>query len=100
MEAKIIAANGRPLRSTYENILGACDCSAKEARVLEDPNMAEFPTLNTAIMITAFITLGSIVEPALSTAMTNGLAVAPTELSPPRRRRSLKGTRRLTKRSD
>lgn len=81
-EEKMIATSGRPDRSMYPRILGACPRSARAARVREEPYTAELPTLNTAIRITTFIIDGTASIPALRTAITNGEALASLEDAP------------------
>lgn len=79
---------------------GACDCSASAAKVRDEPKTAELPTLMTAMRIMPFMTLGRTVVPALSMAMTKGLAVASAPLSAPRSRASLEGTKSPTNSMD
>ena len=96
-DESIMENTGRPLRSMYAKIFGACFCSARAVSVREEPYTDEFPTESTAIMMTTFITESRPWIPALNMAMTNGDAFASEFDDPVMRRFSLKGTKRPTR---
>ena len=71
-EAIEMATRGRPLRSIYRRNCGAWPCSAKAAKVRDDPKTDALPTERTAMRITAFIIDGKPSIPAFVMEMTKG----------------------------
>lgn len=83
-----------PSLLVFRNIFGATPSPAKPTSVLLARNNIPFPEDHADVITTALIILGKVLIPAVSKAITNGLALVPCCVL---NRGSLDGTRRPTK---